>query len=332
MVKINKIRFYIVMALIGLFAMPVTARTSIKASLDSAYLLMGKQTLLNLDIVEPASVTSDLIIVLDSMPAEIEAIDWLYGDTVDLGNDMRQMRRSLIIQSFDSGVYTLPPVIYISGSDTLISNQVTLKVSPVDVSQKDGINDMAPISEIKSRWYDWLPDFITDYWMWIVLGLVIIAGGICAYLIFTRKVDIPLIPKKKPVPPYELAITRLNALKEEKLCEHGQEREYYTRLTDILREYIDERFGINAMEMTSSQILAKLSANPVTRPSNELMKQILEVADFVKFAKVRPLPDDNVRSFVSATRFVENTKPVEIPADTPPVPVISAENSPKTDN
>lgn len=306
--------------LIAAGALLSNARTSVKASLDSAYLLMGRQTLLNIDIVEPETVTSDLIVVPDSLPAEIEAIDWLYGDTVDLGNGLRQLRRSLIIQSFDSGVYTLPPVIYISSADTLISNQVTLKVSPVDVSGKDDINGMAQISDIKSRWYDFLPDFITDYWLWIVIGLIIIAGGICAYLIYSRKVDIPLIPKKKPIPPYELAISRLNSLKEEKLCERGQEREYYTRLTDILREYIDERFGINAMEMTSTEILHKLSQNPVTRPSNALMKQILEVADFVKFAKVRPLPDDNIKSFVSATQFVENTKPVETPPEIKPAP------------
>ncbi|MDE5634813.1 MAG: cell wall anchor protein, partial [Muribaculaceae bacterium] len=99
------------------------------------------------------------------------------------------------------------------------------------------------------------------------------------------------------------------------LCERGEERAYYTELTDILREYIDKRFNINAMEMTSRQILDRLNANPETRPSEKLMRQILEVADFVKFAKMRPMPDDNTKSFRNAIEFVENTKPLPEPEE-----------------
>ncbi len=311
----RNIRVALMFMIFSLMSVPVFARTSVSVSLDSAYVLMGKQTLMNVEIVEPVSAMSNIFIVPDSMPSEVEAVAWLDGDTVDLGNELRQIRRSLVIQSFDSGVYTLPPVVYISSTDTLLSKQVTLKVNPVDVSGKEDINGMAETIDVKSKWYDWLPDFLTDYWLWIVLGLIVVAGGICAYLIATRKVDIPLIPKKKPIPPYELAVSRLKTLKAENLCEKGEEKEYYTRLTDILREYIDERFGINAMEMTSTQILSRLSDNPVTRPSNQLMRQILEVADFVKFAKVRPLPDDNIKSYNSAMEFVENTKPVEEPTE-----------------
>ena len=119
----------------------------------------------------------------------------------------------------------------------------------------------------------------------------------------------------RKVPPYELAMQALTRLKSEKLCENGHEKEYYTRLTEILRTYLEQRFGINAMEMTSTQIMQQVSRHDETRPSAGLMKQILEMADFVKFAKVRPLPDDNVKSFTMATRFVEDTKPVEKPAD-----------------
>ncbi|MDE6812556.1 MAG: hypothetical protein K2J28_01800, partial [Duncaniella sp.] len=77
----------------------------------------------------------------------------------------------------------------------------------------------------------------------------------------------------------------------------------------ILRVYLQGRFGINAMEMTSTQIRQILDSNEETRLSKENMERVLETADFVKFAKVRPLPDDNVRSFNSAMQFVEDTKP-----------------------
>ncbi len=107
---------------------------------------------------------------------------------------------------------------------------------------------------------------------------------------------------------------RLETLRTENLCDKGQEKEYYTRLTDILRSYLDTRFGINAMEMTSSQIVKSLRNNEETRMPEKYMSRVLEIADFVKFAKARPLPEDNAASFRSAPQFVEDTKP--LPTDT----------------
>ena len=100
----------------------------------------------------------------------------------------------------------------------------------------------------------------------------------------------------------------LNDLKQQNLCSTGQEKEYYTTLTDILRVYLQDRFAINAVEMTTTQITAALNVNPETKSHKQMIRQILEVADFVKFAKVRPMPEDNVRSFNYALQFVEDTK------------------------
>lgn len=140
----------------------------------------------------------------------------------------------------------------------------------------------------------------------------------------SSKVSVNILPQKKRLPPDRIAIDRLNALREAQLWEKGQEKEYYTRLIDILRDYLQERFGINAMEMTSSQILKALEANEETRMPHRYMQKVVEIADFVKFAKVRPMPDDNVRSFQNAMQFVEETRPVEEPEN--------GEQAPGTDN
>ncbi len=124
-----------------------------------------------------------------------------------------------------------------------------------------------------------------------------------------RKNKDEIRPKEKPVPPYDMAMGSLNRLRADKLCEQGREKEFYTRLTDILRIYLQGRFGINAMEMTSTQIRHSIQANEETRLSKRNMDAVLEMADFVKFAKMRPLPDDNTRAFNSAMQFVEDTKP-----------------------
>ena len=99
--------------------------------------------------------------------------------------------------------------------------------------------------------------------------------------------------------------------KEEKLWQAGQEKEYFTRLIDILREYIDSRFSINAMEMTTTEILNSLRSNKESKLAENNIRKILEVADFVKFAKMRPLPEDNEMAMRNALEFVEMTIPQE---------------------
>ena len=98
-------------------------------------------------------------------------------------------------------------------------------------------------------------------------------------------------------------------MRDSKLWQQGQEKQYYTRLVDILREYIDSRFGINAMEMTSAEIIRALKSNQDMREVNNYLNDILSMADFVKFAKMRPMPDDNERVMRRAFDFVELTRP-----------------------
>lgn len=296
--------------------MPYTilANTAIKASLDSAYIIMGKQTTLHIEIIEDISSNGILPINderIDTIIKPIEIISRGISDTIDLQNNRRQINQDIIIQSFDSGLYAIPPILYITNNDSFKSNELALKVIPVPVDSMATINGQAGVIYPNTKWYDYLPDFITDNWGWILLAIIIISGAIVYCLTRKKEVSIPLIPRKKPIPPHELAMQQLSNLKEAKLCEKGQEKEFYTRLTDILRVYIDTRFGINAMEMTSSQIIEALNRNEISKEPNKYMKQVLEIADFVKFAKVRPLPEDNTKSFNWATQFVVDTKPVE---------------------
>lgn len=290
------------------------AATSIKATLDSAAVVMGRINGLNVEVVTTAAEAETGKFEFDKAALESMGID-LYGEsevhTEQVGGDVVQLTRTYYLQPFDSGAYTLPAVMYVAGKDTLLSNTPTLKVVPVDVSQLEDIHPDADVIDPDRRWYDFIPDFITDYWVWWLIGLLVIAGGICAMLISTRKIEIKL-PQKAPIPPDRIALRKLQRLRESKMWENGREKEYYTRLVDILREYLHKRFGINAMEMTSTQIMNAVQNNPTANVSRQNMKDIINIADFVKFAQVRPLPDDNVASMRAAVRFVEDTRPVEV--------------------
>ena len=291
-------------------AMAWGGNVTFKARLDSATLLMGKTTALHLEITQDKGARGFFPgEQADTLSAMVEIADRPAADTTDLGNNRIQINRDLIIQSFDSGMWIIKPIPYVVNGDTAYCNQLTLKVLPVDVSKMKDIHDIKPVEDVPFNLLDWLPDY---WWAWL-LGLLLVAGGIWAYRKYYKKGINPLRPGKKRLPPYEEAMINLQNLKAAQLWQQGKEKEYFTGLTDILRVYIDRRFHINAVEMTSSQIIETLKRNDETRAVNEQLEMILEVADIVKFANARPLADDNEVAYRRAVNFVEETRPIEQP-------------------
>ena len=311
MKNITYILFSLVM-LQGTFSAAAN-NTLINAKMDSTLLLMGKKTAIHVEVVQDKGQKGFFVNEgVDTLNAFVEVSERLQADTTDLGNDRIQINRDIIVESFESGMYVIPAFKYVIGKDTFKSNELTLKVLPVKVDSLPNIHDLKPVAEPPFFFSDYLPEFLVKYWWLIILVLVLIAAGIYAYFKWFKKGELPLRKKEKVIPPYDEAIMKLTQLKSEHLWEAGQEKEYFTRLTDILRNYIDRRFEINAMEMTSSQIIDVLRKNEETMPVNEQLSKILEMADFVKFAKMRPLPEDNEVAYQRALNFVNETKPVEV--------------------
>ena len=272
------------------------ASLSISAKLDSVNLLMGNITTLHLEVVENKGTNGKLSIFQEIDRARgfatvcgdsVELRTDYKVDTVELGSGKIQLNYAIPVQAFDSGTFTLPKFVYYAGKDSARSNSLTFNVYPVNVTAEDPIAGFAPIQEPDGkRFYDWIPDWLLDFWwIWLIIFL-----AICAFLYgmknFRRK-GIPFIAPKVMPKPWEIALDSLQRLKTRKLWEQGMEKEYFTELTDILRAYLFERFGINAMEMTTRQIMDKIYESDL-RDKKDYMKQILNVADFVKFAKVRP--------------------------------------------
>ena len=288
--------------------------TLITSKLDSTLLLMGKKTAIHLEIVQDKGAKGFLINdVVDTLNAFVEVAERLHADTTDLGNNREQINRDIIVQSFDSGMYIIPAFKYVIGKDTFLSNTLTLKVLPVKVDTLTTINDLKPVEEPPFFFSDYLPEFLVKYWWLILLIILLISGGIYAYFKWFKKGEVPFVKKQEVyIPPYDEAIMKLTQLKSEKLWEAGQDKEYYTRLTDILRIYLNRRFEINAMEMTTGQIMDVLRKNEETLAVNDQLNKILDMADFVKFAKMRPLPEDNEVAYQRAVNFVNETKPIEV--------------------
>lgn len=317
MKRLNLYKYLLLTAVILFTSAGALSAITVKARLDSATMIMGGLRTLKLTVEQNKGVKGKLPI-FDNI-AERGYVG-VCGDSVELrapikidtvkNNNSLSIKYDIPVQSFDSGFYHLPEIEFVAGVDTFRSNRVTLKVFPVaNVTADTPIADYANVAEPENKSiFDSVPDWLYYYW-WIGLILLAIAGGVW-YIWKRYKKTGGILPKKPEPTPYESAIAALKELKEKKLWENGMEKEYFTTLTDILRVYLFRRFGINAMEMTSRQILAALSANKETKDQKTKIRQILDMADFVKFAKVRPLPADNIQSYDNALKFVEDTKVV----------------------
>ncbi|MDO4970808.1 MAG: cell wall anchor protein [Bacteroidales bacterium] len=280
-----------------------------KAELTNRNIVMGDTTTMKLELVQP----KDLVVmagleVKDSISSVVELGDLIACDTTDLGNNRIQINATYIVQAFDSGEWHLNPVLLIEPDTIRCDIPLVIKVNPIKVDPNGDIKDFAPVPGPERKLLDYVPDWVTSLW-WVWILLLIAATLLYAYFKWWRKGKNPLKRVKKRKPPYEEAVERLNLLKSKQLWQNGREKDYYTGLTDILREYIDRRFGINAIEMTSSEIIDALKNNSETQLVNDQLSEILAIADFVKFAGQRPLADDNERSFQRAVNFVDATKP-----------------------
>lgn len=114
--------------------------------------------------------------------------------------------------------------------------------------------------------------------------------------------------------PHQKAMKEIELIKADRMVQSENQKEYYTKLTDTLRKYIRERYGFNAMEMTSGEIIERLMASH-DRAAIEELKELFNTADLVKFAKYSTLINENDKNLVSAIEFINSTKVENQPSE-----------------
>ena len=284
---------------------------NIKSALDTSTILIGDQVRLRYNISQPKSAKVQFPVFNDTITGKIKVIKSLPPDSVIKGDSIH-IRKVYVVTSFDSGSQVIPsisvPFVYGKFSDTLHSSAMQLMVKSLAVDTTRDIKDIKKPLTVPLSFRELLP--------YIAIGLgILLVAFLIWYIIIGRKKDRLFASDKIKDPPHIYALKELDNLRLEKLWQSSKEKLYYTRLTEIIRVYIEKRYGIYALEMTSDEIIKALNDLIIDeRDSIELLEKMFSTADLVKFAKVKPLPDENEISLLNAYQFVNNTKPVVIPA------------------
>lgn len=180
-------------------------------------------------------------------------------------------------------------------------------VQPFEMDSADmAITDIKGIYKAPIWWWGIL--------RWVLLALAIAGVGVGGYYLITylqsrmRKGEEEMAAAEPLRPAEEVALEKLDAIREQKIWQTGQVKEYHTQLTDVVREYIDRRFEVSSVEQTSDETLRAM--RPLLSNQKELYEQLrkmLTLADLVKFAKWTTTPDENEQSLRSAYAFVKET-------------------------
>lgn len=226
-------------------------------------------------------------------------------DTLRSSKESMDIRGSVVVAPFEEGKQRLPGVavrrISPDGQvDTLLFNPVELDVKPMPVDTADFV-----IHDIKGQMR--YPLSFTELLPWI--GVVLLVAALVFLVVWLlRRRSVGGLAKRPDDPPYIVALRALDRFKDEKYWAPEKQKAYYSGITDVLKTYILQRFGVDAPEMTTDELFGALKSQSGLKPEiYSETRAMFELADFVKFAKHVATQEENVKSLSTAVNFVTST-------------------------
>lgn len=284
------------------------AQPSVDTKIDSTNMMIGEQMKMELQ-VKHSNKTQVLMPKSVKLGRKIEVLSER-DSTAKISEKEVLTSKEMMITSFDSGVYEIPsipiPVKEENGNwDTIFSKAMRLTVvSPVI----DTTQDFAPIKDIfqepMSFKEDILPIILT------VLGIVLLIVLVWWYSKRKKNIDIEeeVVALEPEVPAHLVAFSELKKLDDKQLWQKGNFKTYHSEISHILREYLEKRFGINALESVTDEIMADLKRFDIDSAQVSHLKNILQIADLVKFAKVEPSEAEHRDVMKLSLEFVQETQ------------------------
>ncbi len=295
-----------ILLILSFLPLVATAKIQVDARLDSTEIRIGNQTrlILEAEMNGETSVNFPKFAPLDTIVKGVEVVRAEKPDTVYSDNQMK-ISQDLVITSFDAGEYILN-FKFSADEDTLQTADLSLSVRTIQVDTVQAeVKDVKPVYSVPLSWKT-----ILTYTFFVLLIITLLS--VLGYFIWKKMQKKPVVLNEEkieepPVPPHITALQKLDEIKAAGLWQRGDVKEFHIRLTDVLREYIEKRFGLNALEMTSDEIINAMMYEPQCKPLLPELSQTLRLADLVKFAKTKPTEEENEQSLASGYIFVKQT-------------------------
>ncbi len=254
---------------------------TVKASIDTNAIKIGEQ--LYYTITVETNATNLVVFPEGESFNPMEVVESLSADTTGLQNRYRLVKEYALTQ-FDSGSYMIPRQEVLINDTSFYTDSMRVEVANVLVdTTKQKMYAIKPAMEVPST-------FSIPAWLWWVLGMLAVGGLIYLLLRQRRKKQ----QAQKQLPPYERALFELQQLDRSNLLENRETKEYYSKLTEAVRRYLEDEVHLRAMESTTSELIHDLENRmkngelKLSRQTIDDLKVILQRADLAKFANSRP--------------------------------------------
>lgn len=284
------------------------AQVTVDVKIDSLQLLIGQQTGITLRVSCDVNQRPVFPALTDrsQLTQGVEVVKVCPVDTQMLNEGKRmQLTQRYIITSFDSARYYLPPMEIMVDTAHFKSKPLALIVYsvPVDTTQVDQFFGVKDIEDAPFSWEDWSG---VVYGSLLLILFLLLTFAMLVWLKQGNPI-LRIVRHKAKLPPHQVAMNEIQRIKDERTWASEDSKEYYTQLTDTLRNYIQERYGFRAMDMTSSEIIERLMQENDDTAIQEL-RQLFQTADLVKFAKFSTLVNENDANLVTAVNYINQTK------------------------
>jgi hypothetical protein len=282
---------------------------TIETILDTNQVVLGKTANLKYSVQKNTNDVVKLPVFGDTIFDGIEIIGSVRIDSEKQGQDKELLEQKMAITSYETGMRYIPAQPFLfngpNGWDTIMSKPGYLNVVGVQVDSTNTIRDISDVEWVMPTFTEMLP------YLFGILGLGLVVFLIYYYWPGRRAKMEEHKPAKQVEPPHIIALRELDKLKAQKLWQQKQVKEYYTKLTHIIRVYIEEQFGVSAMEETTSEILRDIRKEGLDKKIDmHQLEGLLNLADLIKFARGEAQPQENIEQLEAAYEFVKNSRKV----------------------
>ncbi len=294
-----------------LFLIPCTgASQQVNTSLEPEKIFMGEHVTLSFDLEVPAEATLQMPVLNEMIHEKVEILN--YGTTDTLRSETEgyiRLKRKLRITSWEEGFHAIAPIeflLFLNGDTLLLESEpMLLEVETFSIEEHTDLKDIkgiltAPVTLAELKYYI----------LGIILLIILTWLAIRYWKKRKKKPEPESVWEKPEVPPHIAAISSLEKLKAQKLWQQGKVKAYHIQLTDIIRRYLEKRFKVGALEMTTAEIMQAMENKPEMHQNGENLREMLILADLVKFAKHEASATENEISMDMAFEFVNNTRQI----------------------
>jgi hypothetical protein len=286
---------------------------TVNAAFDTTRIYIGDQIRYTITIDQPAGLQLILPEFKDTLIKNIEILSGPLTDSTRNIKGLLRIRKEYLVTSFDSGLYQVPPVY------AELKNEGGLKRFYSDYSYLEVLRTEIMPTDTTAKIFDIIapykaPVTFGEILPWILIAIVA-AFALYFILRLIKKYRKRVSGKEVvvvPDPAHIIAFRELEILRDEKLWQKGEIKQYYSRLAEILRQYLENRYKVYSLELTTSETLDALIHSGFKKDGNyNNLKMVLTGADMVKFAKYNPEPTENESYFQDAWSFVNETRVTE---------------------